>query len=124
MPVDLGKSTKHLRTNALPKYGKGRCGEYVRIALQAGGADFGGANPRTGKEYGPTLERLGFHEITVDHPDTFKLNPRRIDHHVHLPRQGWELLRELHPHWRQPLPVSRTGMTIPVRPATGPSSPR
>lgn len=75
MPVDLGKFTKHLRTNALPKYGKGQCGEYVRIALQAGGADFGGANPRTGKEYGPTLERLGFHEITVDDPDTFNFMP-------------------------------------------------
>lgn len=27
-----------------------------------------------------------------------KINPRRVDHHVHLPRQGWELLRELHSH--------------------------
>ena len=25
-----------------------------------------------------------------------KLNPRKQDHHVFLPRQGWELLRELH----------------------------
>ncbi len=25
-----------------------------------------------------------------------KINPRKVDHHVHLPRQGWELLRELH----------------------------
>ena len=24
-----------------------------------------------------------------------KINPRKVDHHVHLPRQGWELLREL-----------------------------
>lgn len=24
-----------------------------------------------------------------------KINPRRVDHHVHLPRQGWEMLREL-----------------------------
>ncbi|SFC62300.1 Integrase [Collimonas sp. OK412] len=27
-----------------------------------------------------------------------KLNPRKIDHHVFLPRQGWQLLRELHQH--------------------------
>ncbi len=27
-----------------------------------------------------------------------KINPRKVDHHVHLPRQGWELLRELHTH--------------------------
>jgi integrase len=25
-----------------------------------------------------------------------KLNPRKLNHHVFLPRQGWELLRELH----------------------------
>ncbi|MES2105746.1 MAG: integrase arm-type DNA-binding domain-containing protein [Pseudomonadota bacterium] len=25
-----------------------------------------------------------------------KLNPRKVDHHVNLPRQGWDLLRELH----------------------------
>jgi integrase len=25
-----------------------------------------------------------------------KINPRKVDHHVHLPRQGWEMLRELH----------------------------
>jgi integrase len=25
-----------------------------------------------------------------------KLNPRQVDHHVFLPKQGWELLRELH----------------------------
>lgn len=25
-----------------------------------------------------------------------KINPRRVDHHVHLPRQGWKLLHELH----------------------------
>lgn len=24
------------------------------------------------------------------------VNPRKLDHHVHLPRQGWALLRELH----------------------------
>lgn len=26
-----------------------------------------------------------------------KINPRKVDHHVFLPRQGWELLRELKP---------------------------
>jgi integrase len=25
-----------------------------------------------------------------------RVNPRKLDHHVHLPRQGWALLRELH----------------------------
>ncbi|HCY61531.1 MAG TPA: integrase [Oxalobacteraceae bacterium] len=25
-----------------------------------------------------------------------KINPRKVDHHVNMPRQGWDLLRELH----------------------------
>jgi integrase len=25
-----------------------------------------------------------------------KMNPRKVDHHVFLPRQGWDLMRELH----------------------------
>jgi hypothetical protein len=71
MLVDLKEFTKHLRSNALPKYGKGRCGEYVRKALQAGGARFNGKYPPAGKEYGPALEMLGFHQITVDDPSKF-----------------------------------------------------
>jgi len=50
-------------------HSRGRCGEYVRKALQAGGANFHGKYPPTGKEYGPALEMLGFHKITVDNPD-------------------------------------------------------
>ncbi|MEW7849412.1 hypothetical protein AB2N08_11990 [Massilia aurea] len=71
MLIDLDKFTKHLRSNALPKYGKGRCGEYVRKALQAGGADFNGKYPPRGKEYGPALEMLGFHKISAADPDKF-----------------------------------------------------
>jgi hypothetical protein len=71
MPIDLEKFTKHLRNNALPKYGKRRCGEYVRKALQAGGAQFQGSYPAKGKEFGPTLEMLGFHQITVNDPAHF-----------------------------------------------------
>jgi len=72
MSVDLEKFTKQLRTNAAKgPPGRGRCGEYVRKALQAGGAKFNGNYPPTGKEYGPALEMLGFHQITVDNPDKF-----------------------------------------------------
>ena len=46
-------------------------GEYVRKALQAGGADFHGVYPPVGKMFGPSLEKLGFHEITVEDPDHF-----------------------------------------------------
>jgi len=27
-----------------------------------------------------------------------KLNPRKVDHHAFLPKQGWALLKELHNH--------------------------
>jgi len=72
MPVDIDTFTKHLRTNAdAVRFGKGQCGEFVRKALQAGGAKIPQPYPPTGKEYGPTLLMLGFHEITVKDPDTF-----------------------------------------------------
>lgn len=72
MPVDLKKFTKHLYDAADKKtFGHRRCGEYVRKALQAGGASFHGSYPHTGKEFGPTLEMLGFHQITVDDPAHF-----------------------------------------------------
>lgn len=73
MPVDIEKFVKHLQANALrDHHGRGKCGEYVRKALQAGGASFNEHNtPHYGKQYGLTLERLGFHEITVEDPDHF-----------------------------------------------------
>lgn len=87
MPVDLNKFTKHLYEAADKKtYGHRRCGEYVRKALQAGGAQFHGSYPGTGKEFGPTLEMLGFHQITVDDPDHF--NFIRGDVMVMEPHRG------------------------------------
>jgi hypothetical protein len=72
MPVDIDKFAKHLYDAADKKgYGKRRCGEFVRKALQAGGADLHGSYPHTGKEFGPTLEMLGFHQITVENPAHF-----------------------------------------------------
>lgn len=73
MPIDIERFAKHLRTHAdSTPPGHGKCGEYVRKALQAGGAHFNEYSPpRYGRLYGLTLERLGFHEITVEDPDNF-----------------------------------------------------
>ena len=73
MAIDIDKFVDYLSKHALrDHHGKGKCGEYVRKALQAGGAHFNEFQPpHYGKEYGLTLERLGFHEITVDDPDHF-----------------------------------------------------
>jgi hypothetical protein len=70
MPVDTDKFAKHLtEATGGTRVSKGQCGVAVREALQAAGAK--GPFPGTGKEFGPTLTRLGFHEITVDDPATF-----------------------------------------------------
>lgn len=70
MPVDLNQFAQHLRNNALTSPGQGKCAKYVRLALQAAGAEI----PQyagSGKNFGPVLLQLGFHEITVNNPDTF-----------------------------------------------------
>lgn len=72
MPVDIDKFTKHLRKHALPLYGKGLCGRNVRQALQAAGSKIPEPYARSGKDFGPILVQLGFHEITVKDPDTFQ----------------------------------------------------
>ena len=85
MPVDTEKFARHLRAaTGESESSKGKCGIAMRQALQAAGAK--GPFPGTGKEYGPTLLRLGFHEITVDNPDTF--NFLRGDVMVMQPHKG------------------------------------
>ncbi len=71
MAVDVEVFTKHLRAHALKNWGKGKCGQWVREALQAGGAEMLTPYPATGKQYGPSLLRLGFRRLTVENPDTF-----------------------------------------------------
>lgn len=73
MPVNIEKFIKHLRDAADDgPPGHGKCGEYVRKALQAGGAHFNEFSPpHYGKLYCLTFERLGFHEIKVDDPDSY-----------------------------------------------------
>ena len=71
MGVDVEKFTRHLRDNAVPGFGRGRCGEYVRKALQAGGAQIPQPYPTSGKLFGPTLLMLGFRSVAVDQPEKF-----------------------------------------------------
>lgn len=88
MPINIDKFVKYLSQHALrDHHGKGKCGEYVRKALQAAGANFNEYSPpHYGKLYGLTLERLGFQEITVDDPDHF--NFIRGDVMVMQPHKG------------------------------------
>jgi hypothetical protein len=70
MPLDTEKFAVHLRKKARDK-SQGRCAAYVRLALQAGGATLG-QHPVHAKDYGPTLRRIGFSEIVVEDPATYK----------------------------------------------------
>ncbi|XYJ10406.1 hypothetical protein ACSUZJ_00045 [Telluria sp. B2] len=70
MRLDIDKFAKHLRKKAEP-HSLGKCALYVRLALQAGGMRLG-AHPEHAKDYGPTLRRIGFSEITVENPATYK----------------------------------------------------
>jgi hypothetical protein len=72
MPIDLDQFSKHLRKHALPPYGKGLCSRYVRQALQASGADIPEPYAPSGKDFGPILQTIGFHEIAVDDPGNFQ----------------------------------------------------
>jgi hypothetical protein len=72
MLVDLEKFTDYLRKNVRRDGKHGECALYVRKALEVGaGAKITGGHPSKAKMYGPTLESLGFHKITVDDPDQF-----------------------------------------------------
>lgn len=70
MPLDTEKFARHLRNNAGPK-SKHKCAMYVRLALQAGGGVVR-HQPADAKDYGPTLRRMGFSELKVEDPETFK----------------------------------------------------
>jgi hypothetical protein len=69
MPFDAGKFATHLTKHAA-EHSQSHCAKFVRLALEAGGADTKG-HPTPAREYGPTLVRNGFHAITVDDPAKF-----------------------------------------------------
>jgi hypothetical protein len=71
MALDIEKFVKHLKDNALPGFGQGKCAKFVRKALEAGGA-YVTPNTQSAKDYGPILLQIGFREIEVKDPDSFR----------------------------------------------------
>lgn len=69
MPFDKDKFATHLTTHA-GKRSQSHCAKFVRLALEAGGADTKG-HPVSAKQYGPILTRNGFRAITVADPARF-----------------------------------------------------
>lgn len=68
--VDVDKFATHLRKQAKKK-SISRCAFYVRLALEAGGGDTAG-HPEHARLWGPTLLRMGFRQLPVEDPGTFK----------------------------------------------------
>jgi hypothetical protein len=69
MPFDTGKFAAHLRKNA-GRHSQASCAKFVRLALEAGGADTKG-HPVPAKLYGPVLTRIGYRAIAVEDPGKF-----------------------------------------------------
>lgn len=70
MSIDVEKFASHLRTNA-KNQSQGRCARFVRLALEAAGANTSD-HPLRAKDWGPILTRNGFHVVPVPAPEYFK----------------------------------------------------
>lgn len=70
MSLDTEKFAKHLQDKAEAN-SLGKCARHVRLALQAGGIRLS-TFPGHAKDYGPILRRVGFSEIKVENPATYK----------------------------------------------------
>jgi hypothetical protein len=70
MAFDKDKFAAYLASHA-GKNSQHHCAKFVRLALEAGGADTSG-HPITAKEYGPTLLKNGFHVLEVTDPAKFR----------------------------------------------------
>jgi hypothetical protein len=60
--MDKAKSVVHLNSHAQP-HSLGRCAEYVRKAVEAGGVTL--HHHPSAKDYGPSLMSVGFHKIVA-----------------------------------------------------------
>jgi len=60
------KAIEHLRANAVPPYGVGKCATYVREAIEAGGLQISRTGSGSAKDYGPRLIEAGFTALDGD----------------------------------------------------------
>jgi hypothetical protein len=63
--LDKQKFAAALKANALPPFGQGKCARYVRLALEAAGANTAG-HPIDAKGWGPTLLQNRFQPVAAD----------------------------------------------------------
>lgn len=68
--IDINKFVVYLRANVLGQFGERKCARQVRLALESSGAITTG-HPVDAKDWGPTLLRIGFHQIEVSNVDSF-----------------------------------------------------
>jgi hypothetical protein len=70
MGIDIHKFVTHLRENSLPPFGRGKCAKYVRLALEAGGANTVG-HLVDAKTYGPILLKNGYRLLVAGISETW-----------------------------------------------------
>lgn len=89
MTFDKSRFCRFLRANVSPaQFGEGKCARYVRVAL----ADAGlvpASHPVSAKDWGPTLESLGFIATDSDGSDArpgdvVVIQPPRGERHGHI----------------------------------------
>lgn len=70
MSFDVLSFVRHLRAKGTV-HSQRKCAQRVREALQAGGAVIAGVHPRHAREWGSTLLKMGWREVTVPNPDIY-----------------------------------------------------
>lgn len=63
--LDIESAVRHLEASA-HEQSEGRCAQYVREAIEAGGLTVPLPRPRYAKDYSPVLIEIGFREVSPD----------------------------------------------------------
>jgi len=89
MSFDIPGFCRYLRANVSPaQFGVGQCARYVRVALAHAGL-VPASHPVSAKDWGPTLESLGFRPTDSDGSDARAgdvavIEPPRGERHGHI----------------------------------------